>query len=127
MIGRSALKLATPSAATRVMGFLQMFADARIPIWAYWQSSQTFCWSVFNRTGQRWFYAISLVVRLFVPDGLLPAVEADQSNSNRSGKIRTTPRQRSSVPGRVGPRTFQNAFRQRPGHRKRAGITYIER
>jgi len=33
MIGRSALNLAIPSAATRVMGFLQMFADARMPIW----------------------------------------------------------------------------------------------
>src|SRR5690349_9144722 len=32
-VGRSALRLATTSAATEVMGFLHMFADARMPIW----------------------------------------------------------------------------------------------
>jgi len=32
-IGRPALRLASPSAGTEVMGFLHMFADARMPIW----------------------------------------------------------------------------------------------
>ena len=31
-IGRPALRLASPSAGTEVMGFLHMFADARMPI-----------------------------------------------------------------------------------------------
>jgi hypothetical protein len=32
-IGRSALRLASPSAGTEIMGFFHMFADARMPIW----------------------------------------------------------------------------------------------
>jgi len=32
-IGRPAVRLASPSAGTEVMGFLHMFADARMPIW----------------------------------------------------------------------------------------------
>jgi hypothetical protein len=31
--GRPALRLASPSAGTEVMGFLHMIADARMPIW----------------------------------------------------------------------------------------------
>ena len=34
-IGRPALRLASPSAGTEIMGFFHMFADARMPIcWA---------------------------------------------------------------------------------------------
>ncbi len=32
-VGRSALRLASTSAGTEVMGFFHMFADARMPIW----------------------------------------------------------------------------------------------
>src|SRR6516165_3156863 len=32
-IGRPALRLASPSAGSEVMGFLHMYADARMPIW----------------------------------------------------------------------------------------------
>jgi hypothetical protein len=32
-IGRPALRLASPSAGTEVMGFFHLFADARMPIW----------------------------------------------------------------------------------------------
>ena len=32
-IGRSALRLASQSAGTEIMGFFHMFADARMPIW----------------------------------------------------------------------------------------------
>ena len=32
-IGRPALRLASPSAGTEIMGFFHMFADARMPIW----------------------------------------------------------------------------------------------
>jgi hypothetical protein len=32
-VGRSALRLASPSAATEVMGFIHSFGDARMPIW----------------------------------------------------------------------------------------------
>jgi hypothetical protein len=32
-IGRAALRMASPSAGTEIMGFFHMFADARMPIW----------------------------------------------------------------------------------------------
>ena len=32
-IGRPALRLASPSAGTEIMGFFHMYADARMPIW----------------------------------------------------------------------------------------------
>jgi hypothetical protein len=32
-IGRSALRLASPSTGTEIMGFFHMFADVRMPIW----------------------------------------------------------------------------------------------
>ena len=32
-IGRPALRLASPSAGTEIMGFFHLFADARMPIW----------------------------------------------------------------------------------------------
>ena len=32
-VGRPALKLASPSAGTEVMGFMHKFGDTRMPIW----------------------------------------------------------------------------------------------
>jgi hypothetical protein len=65
-IGRPALRLATISAATEVMGFLHMFADARMPIWGV-SAILSNILAVFSRTGKRWFYAVSvLMLLLFV-------------------------------------------------------------
>ena len=66
-IGRPALRLATVSAATEVMGFLHMFADPRMPIWGASAILSNILLVVFSRTGQRWFYAVSvLMLLLFV-------------------------------------------------------------
>jgi hypothetical protein len=66
-IGRPALRLATVSAATEVMGFLHMFADARMPIWGASAILSNILLALFSRTGQRWFYAVSvLMLLLFV-------------------------------------------------------------
>jgi len=59
-IGRPALKMATISAATEVMGFLHLFADARMPMWGVAAILSDLLLVVFSRTGQRWFYAVSL-------------------------------------------------------------------
>jgi hypothetical protein len=63
-IGRPALKLATPSAATEVMGFLHLFGDARMPIWGVSAILSNLLLIVFSRTGQRWFYTVSLFMLL---------------------------------------------------------------
>jgi hypothetical protein len=66
-IGRPALRLASPSAGTEVMGFLHMFADARMPIWGISAILSNFLLVVLSRSGQRWFYFASfLMLILFV-------------------------------------------------------------
>ena len=61
-IGRSALRLASPSAGTEVMGFFHLFADARMPIWGVSAILSNFLLVVFSRSGQRWFYLASLLM-----------------------------------------------------------------
>jgi hypothetical protein len=61
-IGRSALRLASPSAETEVMGFFHMFADARMPIWGVLAILSNLGLAVLSRSGQRWFYLASLLM-----------------------------------------------------------------
>src|SRR5499433_4292451 len=61
-IGRSALRLASPSAGTQIMGFFHMFADARMPIWGVLAILSNFLLLVLSKSGQRWFYFASLVM-----------------------------------------------------------------
>jgi hypothetical protein len=66
-IGRPALRLASLSAGTEVMGFIHMFADARMPIWGVSAILSNFLLAVFSRGQQRWFYLASLfMLILFV-------------------------------------------------------------
>ena len=61
-IGRPALRLASPSAGTEVMGFLHMFADARMPIWGVSAILSNVLLVVLSSSGQRWFYFASLLM-----------------------------------------------------------------
>jgi hypothetical protein len=61
-IGRPALRLASPSAGTEVMGFLHMFADARMPIWGVSAILSNFLLAVLSRSEQGWFYLASLLM-----------------------------------------------------------------
>lgn len=61
-IGRSALRLASPSAGTEVMGFFHLFADARMPIWGIAAILSNLLLAIFSRGEQRWFYLASLLV-----------------------------------------------------------------
>jgi len=66
-IGRPALRLASPSAGTEIMGFFHMFADARMPIWGVSALLSNFLLVVLSKSGQRWFYfAKLLMLILFV-------------------------------------------------------------
>ena len=55
-VGRPALKLASPSAGTEVMGFLHMFGDARMPIWGVSAILCNLLLAVLSRSELRWFY-----------------------------------------------------------------------
>src|SRR5215471_5497377 len=60
-IGRPALRLASPSAGTEIMGFFHMFADARMPIWGVLAILSNFLLVVLSKSGQRWFYVAPLL------------------------------------------------------------------
>ena len=90
-IGRPALRLATSSAATEVMGFLHMFADARMPIWGVSAILSNILVVVFCRTWQHWLYAVSLLMLLLFVIVYNCLSKPNQSASNRSGKDRTKP------------------------------------
>src|SRR5215468_9501227 len=61
-IGRPARRLASPSAGTEVMGFLHMFADARMPVWGVSAILSNFLLFVLGGSGQRWLYSVSLLM-----------------------------------------------------------------
>lgn len=61
-IGRPALRLASPSAGTEIMGFFHMFADTRMPIWGVSAILSNLLLVVLSRSGQRWFYLASLIM-----------------------------------------------------------------
>jgi len=66
-VGSPALRFASPSAGTEIMGFFHLFADARMPIWGVSAILSNFLLVVLSRSGQRWFYLASLfVLVLFV-------------------------------------------------------------
>ena len=66
-VGRSALKLASPSAATEVMGFMHMFADARMPFWGASAIVSNLVLLILWKSEVRWFYLVSaLTLILFV-------------------------------------------------------------
>ena len=61
-IGRAALRMASPSAGTEIMGFFHLFADARMPIWGVLAILANLLLAVLSKSGQRWFYFASLLM-----------------------------------------------------------------
>jgi hypothetical protein len=59
-VGHAALRMASPSAGTEVMGFFRLFADARMPIWGISAILSNILLAVLSRSDQRWFYFASL-------------------------------------------------------------------
>jgi hypothetical protein len=60
--GRPALRLASSSAGTEVMGFFHMFGDARMPIWGVAAIFCNLLLHAFSRGEQRWLYLASLLL-----------------------------------------------------------------
>jgi hypothetical protein len=88
-IGRTALRLASPSAGTEVMGFLHMFGDARMPIWGVSAILSNLLLAILSRSEQRWFYLASLLMLiLFVISygRLSKPINQIQTEAARSGK-----------------------------------------
>src|SRR6201996_4366354 len=89
MIGRAALRLASTSAVTEVMGFFHMFADARMPIWGVLAILSNLLLVILSRSGQRWFYLASLLMLiLFVTlyNLLSKPINRIQTQAAKTGK-----------------------------------------
>jgi hypothetical protein len=59
-VGRPALRLASQSAATEVMGFVHLFGDRRMPIWGILAILSNLLLVLFSTSGHRTFYLLSL-------------------------------------------------------------------
>lgn len=62
MVGRPALRWASSSAGTEVMGFIHSFGDARMPIWGVVSILSNFLLALFSGSGHRGFYFASLAM-----------------------------------------------------------------
>jgi Domain of unknown function (DUF1772) len=88
-VGRPALKQASASAVTEVMGFFHLFADARMPIWGVLAIVSNGLLAVLSKGGQRWFNLASLLMLiLFVGlyNILSRPINRIQTEAARTGK-----------------------------------------
>ena len=89
VVGRSALRSAKSSAVTEVMGFIHLFADARMPIFGALAILSNLLLAVFGATGQRWFYAVSLLMLLLfliVYNRLSKPINRQQTEAAKTGR-----------------------------------------
>jgi len=88
-IGRPALRLASASAGTEIMGYFHMFADARMPIWGVSAILSNLLLVVFSRGGQRWLYLASLLMLIMfviVYDRLSKPINRIQTEAAKTGE-----------------------------------------
>jgi len=87
--GRPALRLASSSAGTEVMGFFHMFGDARMPIWGIAAILCNIVLAVLSRGEQRWFYVASLFMLILFVIGyarLSKPINQLQTEAAKTGK-----------------------------------------
>lgn len=88
-VGSPALRLASPSAATEVMGFIHAFGDARMPIWGVLAVLSNLLLVLFSRDGRRGFYLLSisvLVVFVVIYNRLSKPINRLQTEAAKTGK-----------------------------------------
>jgi len=87
--GRPALRLASSSAVTEVMGFIHMIADARMPIWVVAAMLCNLVLAVFGSSEQRWFYFTSLLMLILFVIGYFrwsKPINEIQTEAAKTGK-----------------------------------------
>jgi len=70
-VGRPALRLASPSAGTEVMGFIHLFGDARMPIWGVLAILSNLLLALFSRHRAFHFVSLSMLILFVVIYNLL--------------------------------------------------------
>jgi hypothetical protein len=87
-VGRPALRLASQSAATEVMGFVHLFGDARMPISGVLAILSNLLLALFSRSGHRGFYLLSLAVLILfvvIYDRLSKPINRLQTEAAKTG------------------------------------------
>lgn len=88
-VGRSALRLASQSAATEVMGFIHLFGDKRMPIWGILAMLSNLLLILFSGSGHRAFYLLSLsmlVLFLVIFDRFSKPINRLQTEAAKTGR-----------------------------------------
>jgi hypothetical protein len=87
-VGRPALRLASQSTTTEVMGFIHLFGDKRMPIWGISAMLSNLLLILFSGSGHRAFYVLSLsMLILFVVmyDRLSKPINRLQTEAAKTG------------------------------------------
>jgi glucan phosphoethanolaminetransferase (alkaline phosphatase superfamily) len=102
-IGRSALRLASVTAGTEVMGFFHMFADARMPTWGVTAILSNILLACLSGSEQRWFYLASLLMLILfvvIYARLSKPINRLQTEAARTGKSLVNGRELQELWGR---------------------------
>jgi hypothetical protein len=90
-VGRPALRLASSSAVTEVMGFFHSFADARMPIWGLLAIVSNLLLALLSGSGHRVFYwpSLGMLILFVVVYNLLskPINRAQTEAAKTGGKL----------------------------------------
>ena len=88
-VGRPALRVASPSAGTEVMGFIHLFGDARMPVWGISAILSNFLLALFSGSGHRGFYFASLsmlILFVIIYNRLSKPINRLQTEAARTGE-----------------------------------------
>jgi hypothetical protein len=87
-VGRPALRLASPSAGTEVMGFIHSFGDARMPIWGILAILSNLLLALFSGNGHRGLHFASLsmlILFVVIYDRLSKPINRLQTEAAKTG------------------------------------------
>jgi Domain of unknown function (DUF1772). len=88
-VGRPALRLASQSAGTEVMGFFHVFGDARMPIWGVLGILSNLSLGLLTRGGDRGLYLLSfsvLVLFVVIYNRLSKPINRLQTEAAKTGR-----------------------------------------
>jgi len=111
-VGRPALRMASPSAGTEVMGFFHFYADARMPIWGVLAILSNLFLGLLTRGGHRGLYLLSVsVLILFVVlyNRLSKPINRLQNGSGKNERNARQCSRAASVVGSIGDDPYSAA------------------
>src|SRR5882724_9798220 len=111
-VGRPALRLASPSVGTEVMGFIHLFGDARMPVWGISAILSNFVLALFSGSGHRGFYFASLsmlILFVVIYNRLSKPINRLQTEASKTGGRLDNARRAAGVVGSIGDDPYSPA------------------